>query len=52
MNITTVPFSPLQSAKVLYSFELVSLKLKSGAIVPKGNMLEGVCAILKLEFRN
>ena len=32
----------LQSAKVLKSVALVSFKLKSGAIVPRGNMLEGV----------
>jgi hypothetical protein len=42
MNMTTVPFSPLQSAKVLKSVALVSFKLKSGAMVPNGNMLEGV----------
>ena len=41
-----------QLANVLKSVALVSFKLKSGAMVPRGNMLEGVWAIIKLEFRN
>jgi hypothetical protein len=44
--MTSVPFSPFKSARLLYLPEIVSNKLKSGAIVPKGIILEGVADIV------
>ena len=41
-NITTVPFLPVTSSKLVKVLDTVSINLKFGAFVPKGNMVEGV----------
>jgi hypothetical protein len=42
----TVPLTPLQASKESFSSLTVSNNLKFGALVPRGNMFEGVWAIL------
>jgi len=50
--MTSVPTAPLSSSSDFEMLSTVSISLKSGAFVPKGNIFEGVNAIFFINFKD